>query len=144
MLDDVSVGCCVYVKKGGVSFDLCIIDEASQMPPEDALGAMRCDRALVGDTNQLPPTSFLERMFDDEEIDEDEKVLDESILEMANLAFRPKRRLRWHYRSRHPDLIKFSNRLIYDDDLIVFPSAHENNQNMGVSYVKVKELTNRE
>ena len=128
-----------YLKKGGVRFDLCIIDEASQMPPEDALGALvRCDRALVvGDTNQLPPTSFFRRMIEDEEVDEDEKVLDESILEMANAAFRPKRRLRWHYRSRHSSLIKFSNRLIYDDDLIVFPSPHEDNEGMGVSYVKV-------
>ena len=128
-----------YLKKGGVRFDLCIIDEASQMPPEDALGALvRCDRALVvGDTNQLPPTSFFRRMIEDEEVDEDEKVLDESILEMANAAFRPKRRLRWHYRSRHSGLIKFSNRLIYDDDLIVFPSPHEDDEGMGVSYVKV-------
>ena len=128
-----------YLKKGGVRFDLCIIDEASQMPPEDALGALvRCDRALVvGDTNQLPPTSFFRRMIEDEEVDEDEKILDESILEMANAAFRPKRRLRWHYRSRHSGLIKFSNRLIYDDELIVFPSPHEDNQDMGVSYVKV-------
>jgi very-short-patch-repair endonuclease len=128
-----------YLKKGDVRFDLCIIDEASQMPPEDALGALvRCDRALVvGDTNQLPPTSFFRRMIEDEEVDEDEKVLDESILEMANAAFRPKRRLRWHYRSRHSGLIKFSNRLIYDDDLIVFPSPHEDNESMGVSYVKV-------
>ncbi len=128
-----------YLKKGGIKFDLCIIDEASQMPPEDAIGALvRCDKALVvGDTNQLPPTSFFRRMIDDEDADEDESVLEESILEMANAAFRPKRRLRWHYRSRHSGLIKFSNKLIYDDDLIVFPSAHEDRKDMGVSYVKV-------
>ena len=128
-----------YLKKGGIEFDLCIIDEASQMPPEDAIGALvRCDKALVvGDTNQLPPTSFFRCMIDDEEADEDDTVLDESILEMANAAFRPKRRLRWHYRSRHSGLIRFSNRLIYDDDLIVFPSANEDRKDMGVSYVKV-------
>lgn len=128
-----------YLKRGDIDFDLCIIDEASQMPPEDAVGALtRCNQALVvGDTNQLPPTSFFRRMIDDEDADEDETVLDESILEMANAAFRPKRRLRWHYRSRHSGLIKFSNRLVYDDNLIVFPSANENRKDMGVSYVKV-------
>ena len=128
-----------YLKRGDIDFDLCIIDEASQMPPEDAVGALtRCNQALVvGDTNQLPPTSFFRRMIDDEDADEDETVLDESILEMANAAFRPKRRLRWHYRSRHSGLIKFSNRLVYDDNLIVFPSANESRKDMGVSYVKV-------
>ncbi len=128
-----------YLRRGDIHFDLCIIDEASQMPPEDAVGALtRCNQALVvGDTNQLPPTNFFRRMVDDEDADEDETVLDESILEMANAAFRPKRRLRWHYRSRHSGLIKFSNRLVYDDNLIVFPSANENRKDMGVSYVKV-------
>ena len=128
-----------YLKRGDIHFDLCIIDEASQMPPEDAVGALtRCNQALVvGDTNQLPPTSFFRRMVDDEDADVDETVLDESILEMANAAFRPKRRLRWHYRSRHSGLINFSNRLVYDDSLIVFPSANENRKDMGASYVKV-------
>jgi superfamily I DNA and/or RNA helicase len=51
---------------------------------------------------------------------------------MANATFRPARRLRWHYRSRHSGLIKFSNRLVYDDDLIVFPSATESMSRMGV------------
>ena len=129
-----------YLPRGTVTFDLCIIDEASQMPPEDAVGALvRCNQALVvGDTNQLPPTTFFRRMIDDEEADEDETVLDESVLEMANAAFHPKRRLRWHYRSRHSGLIKFSNRHIYDDDLIVFPSANENRKDMGVSLVSVE------
>ena len=129
-----------YLPKGITKFDLCIIDEASQMPPEDAIGALaRCEQAMVvGDTNQLPPTSFFRRIIDDEEIDEDEAVLDESVLELANAAFRPNRRLRWHYRSRHSGLIKFSNRFVYDDDLIVFPSANEERRDMGVSLVNVQ------
>lgn len=131
-----------YIPRATVEFDLCIIDEASQMPPEDAFGALvRSKQAMiVGDTNQLPPTSFFRRMVDEEDADEDETVLDESVLELANAAFRPKRRLRWHYRSRHSGLIEFSNRLVYDDDLIVFPSAHENRKDMGVSLVRVDGL----
>jgi very-short-patch-repair endonuclease len=129
-----------YVPKGSVKFDLCIIDEASQMPPESAIGALlRCDQAVVvGDTNQLPPSSFFKTMIDDEDADDDEAVLSESVLEMANGAFRPARRLRWHYRSRHSGLIKFSNRLVYDDDLIVFPSATESMSRMGVEFRGVK------
>ena len=110
------------------------------MPPEDAVGALaRSDQAMVvGDTNQLPPTSFFKKMLDDDDADEDEAVLDESILEMANGVFRPARRLRWHYRSRHSGLIKFSNEYVYDNDLIVFPSASEVRPDMGVSLVPVQ------
>ena len=128
-----------YLPRGTVEFDLCIIDEASQMPPEDAFGALVRSKQtmIVGDTNQLPPTTFFRRMIDEEDANEDETVLDESILELANAAFRPKRQLRWHYRSRHSGLIKFSNKLVYDDKLIVFPSAHEGRKDMGVSLVPV-------
>lgn len=69
---------------------------------------------VVGDTNQLPPTSFFRKTI------EDDAVLDESILGMANGVVRPARRLRWHYRSKHSGLIAFSNQYIYDNDLIVF------------------------
>jgi hypothetical protein len=129
-----------YVGKQAVTFDLCIIDEASQMPPEAAIGALLRSRQtmIVGDTNQLPPTTFFKKMIDDEDADEDETVLNESILEMANATFRPRRRLRWHYRSRHSGLIKFSNRLVYNNDLIVFPSPEEVSSGMGVEYKFVK------
>jgi very-short-patch-repair endonuclease len=60
--------------------------------------------------------------------------LNESVLEMANATFRPARRLRWHYRSRHSGLIKFSNRLVYEDNLMVFPSATESMSRMGVEF----------
>jgi hypothetical protein len=129
-----------FLPKGLLTFDLCIIDEASQMPPEDSVGALaRSKQAMiVGDTNQLPPSSFFRKMIDDEEADEDETVLSESILELANATFRPARRLRWHYRSRHSGLIKFSNRLVYNDDLVVFPSATELMGGMGVEFRAVE------
>lgn len=131
-----------YIPKGGLQFDLCIIDEASQMPPEAAIGALLRAKqvVVVGDTNQLPPSSFFRTVLDDEDADEDDSVLSESILEMANATFRPARRLRWHYRSRHSGLIKFSNRLVYDDNLVVFPSASEAIANMGVEYKRVDGL----
>lgn len=131
-----------YLPKADFSFDLCIIDEASQMTPEDAVGALsRCRQTMiVGDTNQLPPSNFFRKLVEDEDADEDETVLSESILEMANAVFRPARRLRWHYRSRHSGLIRFSNRLVYNDDLVVFPSATEAMRGMGVEFRAVQGL----
>lgn len=129
-----------YLPHGAPEFDLCILDEASQMPPENAIGALvRCKQAMVvGDTNQLPPTNFFQKMLEDDEVDEDEAVLEESILEMANSAFRPRRTLRWHYRSRHSGLIRFSNHHVYDDRLVIFPSPTESCAGMGVSLVAVE------
>ena len=129
-----------YLQKHDQSFDLCIIDEASQMPPENSIGAIARSGQImvVGDTNQLPPSSFFRKMLDDEDIDEDEKVVEESILEAANAAFHPKRRLRWHYRSRHSALINFSSHMVYDNKLIIFPSANDTNSTRGVSLIRVE------
>jgi hypothetical protein len=128
-----------YLPKNTIEFDLVIIDEASQMTPENSVGALiRAKQAMVvGDTNQLPPTDFFKKNFEDESADEDIAVTEESILEMANSCFRPIRRLRWHYRSKHSGLISFSNKHVYNNDLVIFPSAQEDDPDMGVSLVKV-------
>ncbi len=125
-------------------FDLCIIDEASQMPPENALGALLRSKQVmvVGDTNQLPPTNFFKTSLDaDDEFNDDNEDDSsspaESILQMANGKFKPARRLRWHYRSRHSALIQFSNREIYNNELVIFPSPSESRPDTGVSLVKV-------
>jgi very-short-patch-repair endonuclease len=124
-------------------FDLVIIDEASQMTPEHSISAlMRAKQAvIVGDTNQLPPTNFFKSSnnYDDEE-DEDTSTVEESILELANSAFRPKHRLLWHYRSRHEALIAFSNNYIYDNELVIFPSPGGAPEKMGVSLVRVNGI----
>ncbi|GAB5378069.1 MAG: hypothetical protein AcusKO_45310 [Acuticoccus sp.] len=82
---------------------------------------------VVGDTNQLPPTDFFNRIGADEDGagDEDEDIAETaSILESAaNTA--PSEMLRWHYRSRDPRLIQFSNERFYDGRLVLFPTAHE-------------------
>lgn len=128
-----------YLEKDNLEFDLCIIDEASQMRPEDAVGALARSKqaVIVGDTNQLPPSNFFRSLMEDNDADEDEQTVEESILEMANSTFRPKRRLKWHYRSRHSSLIKLSNRLVYDDKLIIFPSPDETRIDRGVFFEKV-------
>jgi hypothetical protein len=49
-----------FLKPGSISFDLLVVDEASQIEPVDALGAVaRCGQiVVVGDERQLPPTRF--------------------------------------------------------------------------------------
>jgi very-short-patch-repair endonuclease len=128
-----------YISPGSVEFDLLIIDEASQMKPEEAIGAFARSRraVVVGDPQQLPPTSFFERNLlasVDESEEEEEKVANESILDLAMAAFRPARTLRWHYRSRHGSLIAFSNRYFYENRLIVFPTPNHAHPDYGVHY----------
>ncbi|MEK6656535.1 MAG: AAA domain-containing protein, partial [Nitrospirota bacterium] len=116
-----------YLPPGDLEFDLVIMDEASQVKPEEALGAIARGKQIiiVGDPKQLPPTSFFDRLGE-AEVDEDEELaLDdsESILDICMQTYRPARRLCWHYRSEHESLVNFSNHQFYDKDLILFPSS---------------------
>ena len=108
-----------------------MIDEASQVRPEDALGAIaRAQQVVVvGDKKQLPPTSFFDRVLDDDgesEDDENEDVVRttelESILSACEAQGMSSRMLTWHYRSRHPSLIEVSNDEFYDNKLFLPPS----------------------
>lgn len=116
---------------GGLpSFDLVIFDEASQLPAEDAVGAIvRGGRlVVVGDPKQLPPTNFFAVMAGQQEAERDVDGMPlfedaDSILEDFLAAGVPKTRLRWHYRSAHESLITFSNVSFYESDLFTFPSV---------------------
>lgn len=131
-----------YLPAGSLAFDLLIMDEASQIRPEDALGALaRARRAvIVGDTRQLPPTNVFRKSFGDED-DEDAFLAlgAESVLEQAGAVF-PKMPLRWHYRSRHESLIAFSNSFFYGGDLVVFPSPAAPSPELGIHYQRVSGL----
>ncbi len=118
-----------FVAARSLEFDLLVIDEASQMRPEDALGGMLRAKQIVvvGDAKQLPPTDFFARaesQGNDAGASDDEDDIDaESILEACESTFGERRRLKWHYRSRCESLIAFSNRSFYDNTLITFPMA---------------------
>ncbi|ODS31712.1 MAG: hypothetical protein SCARUB_03175 [Candidatus Scalindua rubra] len=114
-----------YLKREGTPFDVVIIDEASQMRPEDAISALaRAKKAvIVGDTKQLPPTPFFQNETGGYDEEEELDVGDvESILDMSLNRFEQKRKLLWHYRSKNEQLISFSNRYFYDNSLQTFPS----------------------
>lgn len=118
-----------FLPAGRIKFDILIVDEASQMRPEDALGGLLRVHQLVvvGDQKQLPPTDFFARSGDGSTsiADDDgfDSLDDESILEACQKTFRETRLLRWHYRSRCESLINFSNREFYRGELITFPMA---------------------
>ncbi|MDR2829939.1 MAG: DUF3320 domain-containing protein [Methanobrevibacter sp.] len=119
-----------------LKFDVVVFDEASQVKPEDAFGAfMRAKTAVViGDTQQLPPTSFFDQMISAESDEEIATALDmESILHLCKLSF-PVRMLKWHYRSRHESLINVSNKEFYDGELLVYPSPTHSNQELGLKF----------
>ncbi len=126
-------------------FDLVLFDEASQIVPEDAIGSIYRGKTLVvaGDNKQLPPTSFFQKnLIDDvgwdELNDEDIEVFDSILDECLGIGL-PVKTLKWHYRSRHEDLIAFSNHRFYDDALITFPAAKAQSDSLGVKLVYVPD-----
>ena len=126
-------------------FDIVIIDEASQMLPCDALGAIaRCRQAvIVGDPKQLPPSTYFQggaaAAIGNDDDDEMLAPMVESILDLSLSAWHPPRYLQWHYRSRHSGLIQFSNVRFYDNRLIVFPGPDEHREGSGVLYHHVAD-----
>jgi very-short-patch-repair endonuclease/RecA/RadA recombinase len=127
-----------YLDPEKLKFDLVVIDEASQMRPEDALGSIaRAGQiVVVGDPKQLPPTSFFQSAAKDNDIIE-EDFTSEAIMDMALSSFRPSRILSRHYRSQHESLIAFSNYHFYDKSLILFPSPIKNPDELGVKLYHV-------
>ncbi|WP_244471056.1 DUF3320 domain-containing protein [Microvirga massiliensis] len=125
-----------YLPPDSALFDLVIFDEASQIPVWDAIGAIARGKQviIVGDPEQLPPTSVGERGVDEIEdgtdVEDQESILDECLA--ANI---PQIRLDWHYRSEHESLIAFSNKHYYRGELVTFPSPLTADQ--AVRYVHV-------
>ncbi|MBX6364810.1 MAG: DUF3320 domain-containing protein, partial [Gemmatimonadetes bacterium] len=121
-------------------FDLVVFDEASQLPPEDTIGAIARGEQLVvvGDPKQLPPTNFFAVQTGQVEAptgEDGQPLFDdtESVLEAFLGAGLPTSRLRWHYRSQHESLIAFSNVSFYGD-LHTFPSADTDTRSRGLRF----------
>ena len=133
-----------YLPPGALTFDLLVMDEASQIQPVDALGAIaRCRQVVVvGDPQQLPPTTFFAKMTGAADDDDDgaAKVADvESILGLFTARGLPMRMLRWHYRSRHQSLIAVSNRQFYEDKLYIVPSPYTAQAGLGLRFHHVTD-----
>ncbi|MDR2544847.1 MAG: DUF4011 domain-containing protein [Methanobrevibacter sp.] len=141
MMSPLSVS--IFLEGDKFSFDTVIFDEASQVRSENAIGAIFRGKQviIVGDSKQLPPTNFFQTTTSHTDYDDDESYIKyyESLLEEA--MFFPSIMLRWHYRSRHEDLIAFSNKEIYNNNLITFPANKEKIPDLGVEYYYVNNGT---
>ena len=96
-------------------FDLIIFDESSQIPLEDAIPAIYRAKqvVIVGDSKQMPPSQFFTS-----------NLSNKTLLDQGEISF-PQAMLKWHYRSSHPDLIRFSNQEFYQNELVCLPPETE-------------------
>ena len=122
----------------GCWFDVVIFDEASQIPPAEAVSAIsRATQVVVaGDERQLPPTGFSTAVVEIEDLasvsqDEVGAQVDDSltegfgsILDVLSGAL-PTRRLTCHYRSLDERLISFANAQMYDGALLTLPGTSD-------------------
>ena len=138
MMSPLSVA--TFLPPNSVDFDWVVFDEASQVKPVDAFGAIirGGQTVVVGDNRQLPPTRFFDKHMaaDDEDGDAEENLAGdmESILGLFSAQNAPGRMLRWHYRSRHESLITVSNIEFYDNRLQLFPSPDAAKEEVGLIY----------
>lgn len=123
-------------------FDIVMFDEASQLKLEDNLPALLKGKQIIiaGDEHQMPPSNYFSKIFDGTIDDEDEfedeidriksdasnSLLDcESLLDFASELGFDKRHLDFHYRSRHPYLIDYSNYAFYNQRLKPLPNEFD-------------------
>ncbi|SCY63061.1 DUF3320 domain-containing protein [Butyrivibrio sp. INlla14] len=130
-----------YLSADNDLYDIVIFDEASQLPTCKAVGVLARGKnaVIVGDPNQMPPTSF----FAGNTVDEDNLDIEDlySILDDCLALGMPSAHLQWHYRSRHESLIAFSNHEFYENSMLTFPSV--NDRERRVSLVKVDGFYDR-
>ena len=129
-----------------ISFDTVVFDEASQIFPQDAVGAIYRGKQLivVGDSRQMPPSNFFNASMDIDEDDEEIGDINdfESILDVCSSVFTTER-LAWHYRSHYEQLIAFSNLNFYNNNLVTFPSSSKDHKGIGVDYYFVDGVFDR-
>ena len=118
-------------------FDIVLFDEASQLKLEEVLPSlMRGKYKIVsGDMHQMPPSNYFgteidnKDMTNNENIDEETLFLadSESLLDYVNSLSTDTNMsyLDFHYRSRHPKLINFSNAAFYESRLVPMPAKKE-------------------
>ena len=127
-----------FLPPESVHFDWVVFDEASQVKPVDAFGAIVRGKqtVIVGDDRQLPPTDFFDKQVGTDDENGEENLVNniDSILDLFYAKSAPQRMLRWHYRSRHESLIAVSNDQFYKNELELFPSPDALKEEVGLIY----------
>lgn len=142
--------CSNLFNKKNKYFDIVLFDEASQLKLEDNLPALLKGKQIIiaGDEHQMPPSNYFSKIFDggiededdieDEDevkVDRDDILLDcESLLDFATELGFEKKYLDFHYRSRHPYLIDFSNHAFYNKRLKPLPNNFDYTP---INYIRV-------
>lgn len=116
-------------------FEYVLFDEATQIPLVNSLGALyRSKRVVVvGDEQQMTPSAFF-KSGESEPLD---------LLHQARFTWE-KVMLKHHYRSENPELIAFSNRNFYNNELIVYPSANSSKNSVQLRFVEGAQFIDRE
>ncbi len=112
-------------------FDIVIFDEASQVFIESTIPTIYRGKNIVvaGDAKQLRPSAtFMKRFLGQEVENVDDPSLQaalevESLLDLAVARYNSAN-LTYHYRSRHQELIDFSNCAFYSGNLQVAPNIY--------------------
>lgn len=114
-------------------FDIVLFDEASQVFIENTIPTIyRGNRVVVaGDAKQLRPTATFMKRYMGANIDDSldystQAALEvESLLDLAVSRFNSAN-ITYHYRSKHEELIDFSNKVFYDNKLQIAPNVSRN------------------
>jgi len=127
-----------FLPPGQIEFDLLVVDEASQVRPEDALGSLARAKqvVIVGDSKQMPPSDAFSIQIEPDEEREDEAAPAEELESILDVFgnFLSAVSLRWHYRSQHHSLVLYSNEFFYDRDLLIPPSVQLGEGPLGVKW----------
>ena len=130
--------CCNLFEGKNFYFDNVVFDEASQLKLEDNLPAMLKGKTIIiaGDEHQMPPSNYFSKVFDGSAEDEDDNEEEDKVLTYKNAMLNieslldyaleyqfSKNHLDFHYRSKHPYLIDFSNHAFYNARLRPLPST---------------------
>ncbi|MBU1197304.1 hypothetical protein KJ765_02205 [Candidatus Micrarchaeota archaeon] len=126
-------------------FDLVVFDEASQCTLEDAIPSVHRAKSVVvaGDEKQLPPFDLFEAYLDDiddEDAERPEAITEakenESFLQLAKKRY-AELMLKWHYRSKHEELIAFSNHAFYHGRIAHVPASQRDRKSPVIEWVQV-------
>ncbi len=142
LLSPENVSCLLPLVKN--MFDVVIFDEASQVFIESTIPTIYRGKSIVvaGDAKQLrPSTTFMKRYLGGDPEAQDDYTVQaalevDSLLDLA-VARYESANLTYHYRSKHSELIDFSNTAFYSSGLQIAPNISKNLSDRPIERYKV-------